>query len=320
MVRRMLALMTLGLVHALLIWNGDILFIYAINGLLLLLFRNVPARNLLIWAGVLVAIPVVLGVGGGLLGVAMGGASAANAPGMREFTALLRDLEQRSIETYARGTWGQIFVWRAVEWLIVTILSVLGAWLHILALFLVGMYFGKRQIFQRLEAHLPLFRRGVRIGLGAGLPASFALAWLARTSGGDFTSPLAGVWPTLGLIVGPVLTLGYLSGFVLLAQRKSWRWRLAPLAAAGRMALSNYIMQSVICTLIFYSFGLGLFGQVGAFAGLAISIAIWVVQLPISVAWLSWFHFGPLEWVWRSLTYGRPQRLRKAAGYSPATS
>jgi len=320
MVRRMLALMTLGLVHALLIWNGDILFIYAINGLLLLLFRNMPARNLLIWAGVLVAIPVVLGVGGGLLGVAMGGASAANAPGMREFTALLRDLEQRSIETYARGTWGQIFVWRAVEWLIVTILSVLGAWLHILALFLVGMYFGKRQIFQRLEAHLPLFRRGVRIGLGAGLPASFALAWLARTSGGDFTSPLAGVWPTLGLIVGPVLTLGYFSGFVLLAQRESWRWRLAPLAAAGRMALSNYIMQSVICTLIFYSFGLGLFGQVGAFAGLAISIAIWVVQLPISVAWLSWFHFGPLEWVWRSLTYGRPQRLRKAAGYSPATS
>jgi len=104
-----------------------------------------------------------------------------------------------------------------------------------------------------------------------------------------------------------------------LAQRESWRRRLAPLAAAGRMALTNYIMQSVICTLIFYSFGLGLFGQVGAFAGLAISIAIWLAQLPISAAWLSRFRFGPLEWVWRSLTYGRRQGLSQAAGYSPTT-
>lgn len=320
MVRRMLVLMVFGLIHALLIWNGDILFVYAIAGLLLLLFRNVPARNLLIWAGVLVAIPVVLGVGGGLLGLAMGGASAANAPGMREFNALLQDLERRTIETYARGTWGEIFVWRAVEWLIVMIFSAFGTWLHVLALFLVGMYFGKRQVFQQLEAHLPMFRRGVRIGLGVGLPASFALTWLARAGGGDFTSPLFGLWATLGLIVGPVLAFGYLSGLVLLTRRDSWRRWFAPLAAAGRMALSNYIMQSVVCTLIFYSFGLGLFGQVGAFAGLVLSIVIWLVHLPISVAWLSQFRFGPLEWLWRSLTYGRLQKLRKAAVHSPATS
>ena len=261
MARRMLVLMALGLIHALLIWNGDILFVYAITGLLLLFFRNAPARTLLIWAGLLVDIPVVLGAGGGLLGLALGSASAADAPGMRELAMLLQDVEQRTIETYVRGTWGEIFVWRAVEWLVMTIFFSLSAWSHVLALFLVGMYFGKRQIFQQLEAHLPLFRRGVRIGMGVGLPTSFALDWLARTSGADFTSPLSGVWPTLGLIVGPVLAFGYLSGLVLLAQRESWRRRLAPLAAAGRMALTNYIMQSVICTLIFYSFGLGCSGR-----------------------------------------------------------
>jgi uncharacterized protein len=84
---------------------------------------------------------------------------------------------------------------------------------------------------------------------------------------------------------------------------------LQPLAAAGRMALSNYIGQSIICTFIFYSYGLGLFGQVGAFNGLLLSLVIWIVQLGLSVVWLRFFQYGPLEWVWRSLTYGVPQRM-----------
>ncbi|BCX04316.1 MAG: hypothetical protein KatS3mg053_2254 [Candidatus Roseilinea sp.] len=317
MARRLLVLMIFGLIHALLIWNGDVLFIYAITGLVLVLFRNVPPRNLLIWAGVLVAIPVVFSLGSVALGALSAGASAE---GMRMFDAVMRDLEQRALATYARGTWGEIFIWRAIEWVITLALFLFNSWLQLIALFLIGMYFAKQRIFQRLDEHLALFRRGLRIGLGVGLPANFLMAWITHVVERDFMSPLLGVWSVLLLVFGPVLTFGYLSAFVLLAQREVWHKRFAPLAAAGRMALSNYITQSVVCTLIFYSYGLGLFGRVGAFAGLLLSIVIWLVQLPISVAWLSRFRFGPLEWLWRTLTYGKAQPMLKSSAPSPALS
>jgi len=143
--------------------------------------------------------------------------------------------------------------------------------------------------------------------LVVGLIANLVLAWQTQVT--DPSSPLAGLWPVLILVAGPILSYGYLALFVTLTRTDVWRHRLQPLAAAGRMALSNYISQSIICTLIFYSYGLGLFGQVGAFAGLLISIVIWVVQPGISLLWLRYFQYGPLEWAWRSLTYGESQTI-----------
>jgi len=310
MVRRLLVLMGFGLAHALLIWNGDILFVYALVGLAALLFRKAQPRTLLIWAGILIAIPVIIGAGF----VALGALLSGDASGMAEGMAAMRDLEQRTIETYARGSWGQIFVWRAVEWLVVMVIYFLsGNVIQILALFLIGMYFGKRQIFQRLNEKSATERRLPAGGvcLAVGLIANLALAWQMR--GTDLLSPLAGLWPILTLIAGPVLSYGYLALFVTLTRTDAWRHRPQPLAAAGRMALSNYITQSIICTLIFYSYGLGLFGQVGAFVGLVISVTIWLVQLGVSVVWLKRFRYGPLEWAWRSLTYGKRQTMSLSA-------
>lgn len=310
MVRRLLVLMGFGLAHALLIWNGDILFIYALVGLVALLFRKAQPRTLLIWAGILIAIPVIFSAGFIGLGLLMAGLAPTDASGMDEVMTLVRDLEWQTIETYARGSWGQIFVWRAIEWLIVLAIFFLsGNVLQILAIFLIGMYAGKRQVFQRLM-QLPANERrlpGGGVCLAVGLVANLALTWLMWSV--ETTSPLAGAPQVLLLIFGPVLSYGYIAAFVALTRRETWHRWLQPLVAAGRMALSNYIAQSIICTLIFYSYGLGLFGQVGAFAGLLISVAIWVAQLIISVAWLTRFRFGPLEWVWRSLTYGAPQTM-----------
>jgi uncharacterized protein len=312
MVRRLLVLMGFGLAHALLIWNGDILFIYALVGLVALLFRKAQPRTLLIWASALIAIPIILSAGLIVLGILVAGLAPTNASGMDEVMTLVRDLERQAIETYARGSWGQIFAWRAIEWLIVLVFFFLsGNVLQILAIFLIGMYAGKRQVLQRLM-QLPANERRLpagRVCLVVGLVANFALTWLMWTV--DMTSPLAGLPSVLLLIFGPVLSYGYMAAFVALTRREAWHRRLEPLAAAGRMALSNYIAQSIVCTLIFYSYGLGLFGQVGAFAGLLISLTIWLVQLVISVFWLKRFRFGPLEWVWRSLTYGAPQTMAK---------
>jgi uncharacterized protein len=123
-----------------------------------------------------------------------------------------------------------------------------------------------------------------------------------------FTSLAEGVLETAGYLA---LSFFYASVIILLAQRQPWKTRLAPLAAVGRMALSNYLFQSLVCTTIFYGYGLGLFGKVGPAAGVGLTFAIYAMQIPLSLWWLRRFRFGPMEWVWRSLTYGRLQPMRR---------
>lgn len=104
--------------------------------------------------------------------------------------------------------------------------------------------------------------------------------------------------------------MAYASGLVLLAQDPRWHARLLPLAAVGRTALSNYLLQTLICTTIFYGYGLGLYGQIGPAVGIALTLVIFGLQVPLSNWWVKRFRFGPFEWLWRSLTYGKLQPLR----------
>lgn len=310
MVRRLMILLGLGLIHALLIWNGDILFIYALVGLAALLFRRLQPRTLLIWIALLFWLPIVLGVGLNALGLLLGGSTSGASGETDQFMAMIRDLEQRAIVIYGSGSWGEIFVWRALEWIAATVFYFFsGNVLQILAFFLIGMYVGKRRLVQHLYEQ-PAAQRRLPFGgmcLAIGLVANLALAWLLRY--GNLDSILVGLLQQVLLIAAPILTYGYVAMMIGLTSIDTWRRWLQPLAAAGRMALSNYVGQSIICTFIFYSYGLGLFGQVGAFNGLLLSLVIWIVQLGLSVVWLRFFQYGPLEWVWRSLTYGVPQRM-----------
>lgn len=310
MVRRLMILLGLGLMHALLIWNGDILFIYALVGLVALLFRRLQPRTLLIWVAVLFGLPIVLGLGFTALGLLFGGSTTGASGETDQFMAMISDLEQRAIAIYGSGSWGEIFVWRALEWIAATVFYFFsGNVLQILAFFLIGMYVGKRRLVQHLYEQ-PAAQRRLPFGgmcLAIGLVANLALAWLVIY--GNLDSILVGLLQQVLFIAAPILTYGYVGMIIGLTRSDTWRHWLQPLAAAGRMALSNYIAQSLICTFIFYSYGLGLFGQVGAFNGLLLSFVIWLVQLGLSVVWLRFFQYGPLEWVWRSLTYGAPQRM-----------
>ena len=310
-VRRMLILLGLGVAHALLVWNGDILVVYALVGLLLFLFRNARPRTLLIWAAVLFAIPLALGLSNALIGVV---AAVAMGPALGGFNVAgtLNQINRLEIETYARGSWGQIFVWRAVEWLVMLLSSLLNAGLHILGLFVLGMYAGKTRLFSDLPAHQTLFRKGLLYGLLVGLPANLLIALARSSANGNLLSPLLLLSQPLLLVAGPLLTAGYVGAFATLARHPLFHRLLRPLAAAGRMALSNYLTQSIVCTTLFYSYGLGLFGQVGAYAGLALTVGLWGAQLIVSWLWLRAFRFGPLEWLWRSLTYGRRQPMRRS--------
>jgi uncharacterized membrane protein YeiB len=111
---------------------------------------------------------------------------------------------------------------------------------------------------------------------------------------------------TIGSLIGdPALCFFYATSIVLLMRRREWMLRLSPLGNVGRTALSNYLFQSIVCTTLFYSYGFGLYGQVGPAVGVVITLAIFSIQLVLSTLWLKKYRYGPIEWIWRKLTYGR---------------
>jgi uncharacterized protein len=189
----------------------------------------------------------------------------------------------------------------------------------VLALFLVGLWVGRQGILQNPAAHTTLLRRVVSWGLPVGLAANVFVAL------SDWNAPapnsLAVIGNGVAFLIGIVpLSMAYAALFLLLWLRPTWqRWQ-SRLAPAGRMPLTNYVMQSLIGAGLFYGVGLGLGGTVGPTCFVIVAVVV-PLQIAASARWLKRFRFGPLEWVWRSLTYGRMQGMRVREAVSlPATS
>lgn len=318
--RRSLVLLVIGVLHGILFWVGDILAIYAVLGVLLLLFRHMRPRNLLIWAVVILLLPSLFMIGANLLleFARQDPAAAAQIDAMfaESYAATAAEVERASA-IYATGGFAEITAQRAIE-LVEMWLTTLFILPSIFAMFLVGACIGKSGILADLEGHRTLLVRLCIWGLGLGLPLNAVYATLIESL--VRTEPS---WPLVIAVItqaigAPLLALGYMSGLALLWQRPAWRARLYRLAPLGRMALTNYLLQSLIATLIFYGYGLGLFGQVGIAAGVLITIAIYLVNYAVSHWWLGRYRFGPVEWLWRTLTYGRRQPMRRAS-YSTIT-
>lgn len=313
-VRRLFILLLIGLAHAALIWVGDILVLYATLGVLLLFFRNRSPRTLLVWVGVFLAVSVLLPAG--LSGLAMlakltpAGATEVKASFAASDAGLRVDAAQAAL-VYATGSFAEITVQRLSDLRLMYSVAIFLAF-NAFAMFLLGLYAGRRGIFRNISAHAPLIKKVFWWGFALGLSSNFAHAMVSH--GPEFALPtwldiLADTGRTLG---APVLALGYIAGLTLLLQHDAWRARLGPLAAVGRMALTNYLMQSLIATSLFYGYGFGLFGQVGPGVGLLITIAIYALQIPLSVWWLRHFQYGPVEWLWRTLTYMRWQPFKQS--------
>jgi uncharacterized protein len=314
--RRMLVLLGIGFIHAYLFWIGDILLLYAVLGVVLLLFRNCRPRTLLIWAGAFLIVPLL--INSALLGlVALGrsmpeGAAmvdAALAEQQRSYQALSAQADQ----VYANGTFAEITRQRVQDMSFIYFTWPFMAF-NVLAMLLLGLYAGVRRIFDDIAGHLPLIRRLWRWGLVVGVIGNLTYVIAGQVSNRSDPSPqliLTLVGQTFG---APALSIFYMTSLVFLVQAASWERRLQPLASVGRMAISNYLLQTLICTTLVYGYGFGLYGQVGAAAGVLLTLAIYALQIPLSVWWLRHFRFGPVEWLWRSLTYGQRQPMR----YPPA--
>ena len=183
---------------------------------------------------------------------------------------------------------------------------------------ILGLYAGKRRIFDDIPSHLPFIRKVWLWGLIIGLVGNGMYVYFGEQANRAIPSA-ANLISLVGQTFGaPALALFYMATLTLLAERVAWRRRLAPLSFVGRMALTNYLLQSFICSTLFFGYGFAFYGQIGIAGGIALTVAIYVVEAAFSAWWLKRFRFGPMEWLWRTLTYGKRQPMRPVTAQAPA--
>ncbi len=308
--RRMGWLAVIGLLHAHLLWAGDILFLYAVCGMLVYPFRGLsPGRLLALGtATVAVAAAIFAGLQASLPSWSEEALAEVTLGAWQPTRAIMDEM----LATYRGGWLEQLPVRSASALGFETFLLVIWGLWRAGGLMLIGMALYKLDVFsarcsQRFYASL------IAAALVAGIPVEaygvaldFEFGWALDWSllqGRQFN-----YWPSIA--VG----LGYVGLVMLACRTAALRAAARPFAAVGRTALSNYLLQTVICTTIFYGHGLGLYGSVDRLGQLGIVIGVWAVQLIVSPLWLRRYRFGPAEWVWRTLTYGTRPPLRRATG------
>ena len=284
--RRMLWLMAFGIVHSWLIWSGDILYSYALCGLLLFPLRNLSPKALFISGGAaLLAWQVFMSANGFLLLSTRNAAVAARA---EEVAGRTLTKEQQE----ARKAWD---------------LPLYG---DVWGMMLIGMGLYKLGVLQGTRSRR-FYLRMALIGYGIGVPLNAFTTYAMISSHYEIiTIYMANMPHQLGRAS---VALGHAAVLLLLAREIRWRWLTSPLAAVGQTALSNYIATSIICALIFFTPGLGLIGQLQRYQLYFVVAGVWIFNLAWSPWWLRRYFFGPLEWCWRTLTYWRRQPMRRSA-------
>lgn len=297
--RRMLWLLGFGLIHAHIFWYGDILVPYALAGMVVVTARRMSPGGLFGLGLGLVAFTGLLMVGGAAIGMLFGEAtSGAEAMGFTperigEITALYQAGFLDRLP-YNSGN--------AAMFELMQLVMFSG---RIAGVMLIGM-----AAFRTGFLTLGWSRRRYTLSASIAIPLGLLLCgWQASHMLATDFSPVEAWKTTLAQYVGSlVLAFGYASGVMLICQSGILKPVTAILAATGKMAFTNYLSQTLIMTFIFVGFpGLGLFGEIDRAGMILLVIAVWAVQLVWSPLWLARFRFGPMEWVWRSLTYGKAQ-------------
>jgi uncharacterized protein len=303
--RRMLMLLVLGLLHAYLLWYGDMLVPLALSGTVVFFARRLSAGKLLLLGASVFA-------AGSVLSFVLTSATAQSDP-----TALAAWRAQWTPrpETIAleiaqyRGGWAEQMAHRVPAALETeTAYFVTHLFWQIAGLMLIGMGSFKAGVLSALRSQ-GFYVRMAALGFGIGALLNLLGIWRSSTTRWDLLD-FALISQQLHYWGNLFVALGWTALVMLLCQRG---WPLRSLSAVGRMALTNYLLQSVICTTIFYGHGFGLFGRVDRVGQLAIVIGIWTFQLLASRAWLGYFTVGPVEWLTRWLVFGRrPSFLRSS--------
>ncbi|MEM6797510.1 MAG: DUF418 domain-containing protein, partial [Acidobacteriota bacterium] len=328
--RRLGWLVVIGAAHAYLLWFGDILFSYAVLGMAIYPLRAWSPRRLLAIGGVMMVIGLGLSSFGGFFAqkmrtegprlLAEQEAGATLGPresgmlqqwkDMRVMTDPSAEDARRDVEIYRDGSFGEILAHRApVSAMMQTAgLFFFGIW-RMGALMLWGMALMKLGVFSA-ERSDAFYRRLALFGYGLGLPLLAVSSSLLASRRWDFVFlQIQGIhWNLVGSLG---IALGHVAVVMLVWRSGAARALMARLEAVGQMALSNYLTHTLVFTLLFYSYGFGLYGRIERPAQMLLVLAMWALQLVISPWWLARFRFGPAEWLWRSLTYGERQPLSR---------
>lgn len=298
--RRLRILLAIGAIHAFLIWAGDILMLYALLGFTMPWFARQSNRALVQWTVILLAVPTALYVVALAVWTLAGPGAARTPSGSGPPSGILAIFE-------AMGTGG------VKEAFIGNLVLLAGRWADlfatvrfpkVLGMFVLGLGTVRAGLALSPSGHRATLVRWSLLGWCVGLPANVVAAWAFQH--------WAYLPPSVGALLGvamqgvgiPMLALGYAATTGLLVV--DGRRFVTVFAPVGRMALTNYLMHSIICVVLSYGFGLALWWRIGASTAMAIAAPIVVLQIPLSAWWLSRFRFGPIEWIWRRLTYGAP--------------
>jgi uncharacterized protein len=311
--RRMLALFAFGVVNQIFFFFGDILANYALLGLALMLFRTAPDRVLLRCGFALIILPPLMA---GVAEIVVGG-PLPNLTGLST-AAASAITSARGFAAYTSGHYIDAISFNA-SWPFTALTSNpvhrIVYNLSLFGMFLLGHLVARHRVLLEVESYRPMLRRAVRwlIPIGVVLNAVFAM--------GLFGIKLDGV--LRGLVTAcfsgpPILSLGLIAALALLFSRRAKRVQ-ALFAPVGRMALTNYLASGAIGSYCFYGYGLGLLGKLNIADITLFALALYLGLLAFSHAWLSMFRLGPVEWIWRALTYRSiPPMLRSHRTEKPA--
>lgn len=313
---RMVWLLVFGLAHFYLIWFGDILSMYAMTGMLLFFFRNCRIRTLIVWGVALLVVQTAfMGTGAAFMlyaagAVADGSADAEIAAGYAEMAKgfgvpspvfLSEDL------ALARGSWSGLVHERLVEQGLKPFFGLAFGLAETLAYMLFGMA-GLKSGFLSGAWEAARYRKSLIAGFAIGIPAYALLAWAAYRAGFEpqfvFLYVLAATTPFRPAMIVAIAAL------IILATRRGG-WLVDRIAAAGRAAFTNYLGTSILMTTLFYGYGLGLYGSLSRIELWLPVLGVWVLMLAWSKPWLDRFRYGPFEWLWRSLSRGRLEPMRR---------
>ncbi len=306
--RRVSILAAIGLLHIGLVWYGDILLIYAVGGFGLLVVRHWNARGLLVMAFVLAlfaraavgALPAVLDTSPG----PQADATAEKDADKERKLAIFDGTSYRAIARENAAFYYRDIVAHGVSMFLLP---------QVFARFILGLYVGRRNWARRTTELLPVLRRVLPWAIAVGAAGNGTAMLIERLQHANVLAPDS-YWVHVNAPVEEAgilaLALAYLIGLVLLFHRSAtWHRRLGYLAPVGRMALTNYLTHSVCYLVLFTGIGFGLYGEVGPTVCVGLALLIFAAQMAFSRWWLARYRFGPAEWVWRTLTYGRIQPM-----------
>lgn len=300
--RRMAWLLGFGLSHALLIWFGDILVFYALMGCALLLFRTLSDRALLTWALIFLTMPIWLYAG--YLGfLQMTHAAPITPPSLKGVRSIF--------DGFASGGYTDMLASNAQVYAVSWVRRIYRfQLLRIFGMFLLGAWAGRVGLPLARDALRPMLKRWLVLGLAIGLPMNLAVVAIGINAGNVMA--LASAKALLSVALDsfgiPLLSLAYAAAFGLYWCKDRGNGNV--FVASGRMALTHYLSQSVVCIAVFYGIGAGLFGRISVGMSLLFALAIYLSLSLLCRLWLKHYPQGPMEALWRRLSYGRAALVR----------